>query len=170
MALIALAISLVSAGIVGALLGVTLVYLQKEEAAIIKSEFPWHNMGMSMGFLGGCFMLLFNVSILADAFDVRHLHAIRRGVAAGERLRPRDRDSAIADLMALRVRYPKLKMPKGLIEAYAEPPQSPEECVFAQTTLCVSADLSTKIAPCQFGGVPDCSSCGLVSRLAAASA
>jgi MoaA/NifB/PqqE/SkfB family radical SAM enzyme len=80
-----------------------------------------------------------------------------------ERLRPADRDRVIADLMALRQWYPKLKMPKGLIEAYAEPPQSPEACVFSRTTLSVSADLTTKITPCQFGGAPDCSSCGCLA-------
>ena len=65
--------------------------------------------------------------------------------------------------MALRLRYPKLKMPQGLIEAYAAPPQSPDECVFARTTMTVSADLTTKITPCQFGGAPDCSSCGCLA-------
>ena len=47
--------------------------------------------------------------------------------------------------------------------AYAEPPQSPDECVFARTTHCVSADLTTKISPCQFGGAPDCSNCGCLA-------
>lgn len=80
-----------------------------------------------------------------------------------ERLLPADREHVIADLMALRQRYPKLQMPKGLIEAYAAPPQSPDECVFARTTQCVSADLSTKITPCQFGGAPDCANCGCLA-------
>jgi organic radical activating enzyme len=91
------------------------------------------------------------------------LYTPQIGEVSEERLLPRDRESAIADLMALRLRYPKLKMPKGLIEAYAEPPQSPVDCVFAQTTHCVSADLTTKISPCQFGGAPDCSSCGCLA-------
>jgi hypothetical protein len=37
--------------------------------------------------------------------------------------------------------------------------------VFARTTLTLSADLKTKITPCQFGGNPDCSSCGCVASM-----
>lgn len=91
------------------------------------------------------------------------LYTPQIGEASDERLTPADRESAIADLMALRQRYPKLKMPKGLIEAYATPPQSPDDCVFAQTTRCVSPDLTTTIGPCQFGGAPDCSNCGCLA-------
>ena len=91
------------------------------------------------------------------------LYTPQIGEVSEERLLPRDRQSAVADLMALRLRYRKLQMPKGLIEAYAEPPQSPDECVFARTTHCVSADLTTKISPCQFGGAPDCSNCGCLA-------
>jgi hypothetical protein len=65
--------------------------------------------------------------------------------------------------MALRLRYPKLALPKGLIEVYAQPPDSPADCVFARTTLTISADLTTKITPCQFGGAPDCSNCGCIA-------
>ena len=65
--------------------------------------------------------------------------------------------------MALRLKYPKLALPKGLIEAYAEPPQSPAECVFAKTTMTISADLQTKITPCQYGGAPDCGQCGCIA-------
>jgi hypothetical protein len=65
--------------------------------------------------------------------------------------------------MALRLRYPKLFAPKGLIEVYATPPESPDECVFARTTACVSADFETKITPCQYGGNPDCSQCGCIA-------
>ena len=54
-------------------------------------------------------------------------------------------------------------MPKGLIDAYTRPPTSPDECVFAKTTTSISADLTTKITPCQFGGAPDCGSCGCMA-------
>ena len=47
---------------------------------------------------------------------------------------------------------------KGLIRQFATPPHSPQECVFALTTQTISADLETKIVPCQFGGNPDCDS------------
>jgi MoaA/NifB/PqqE/SkfB family radical SAM enzyme len=91
------------------------------------------------------------------------LYTPQLGETSEERLRPVDRDRVIADLLALRQRFPKLKMPKELIEAYAEPAQSPDDCVFAQTTMTVSADLATKITPCQFGGAPDCGSCGCIA-------
>jgi hypothetical protein len=56
-------------------------------------------------------------------------------------------------------------MPEGLIRQFAKPPHSPEECVFALTTQTISADLKTKIVPCQFGGHPDCGSCGCVASM-----
>jgi hypothetical protein len=65
--------------------------------------------------------------------------------------------------MHLRRAYPKLRMPEGMIKVYAKPPQSPSECTFAQTTTCVSADFERHISPCQFGGNPDCSSCGCIA-------
>jgi hypothetical protein len=65
--------------------------------------------------------------------------------------------------MHLRTKYPKLKMPKGMIDVYANPPQSPGECIFAQTTTCLSADFKRQISPCQFGGTPDCANCGCIA-------
>ncbi len=91
------------------------------------------------------------------------LYTPQLGEASAERLLPADREKVVADLLALRLRYPKLRMPKGMIEAYADPPSSPEECVFARTTTTISADLTTRITPCQFGGTPDCASCGCIA-------
>jgi sulfatase maturation enzyme AslB (radical SAM superfamily) len=91
------------------------------------------------------------------------LYTPQVGESSPERLSPADREHVIADLLALRLRYSKLKMPRGLIEAYANPPNSPADCVFARTTSSISADLTTKITPCQFGGVPDCASCGCMA-------
>jgi len=85
------------------------------------------------------------------------------GEISDERLRPADRERVVDDLFALRLRYPKLALPKGLIEVYADPPDSPDECVFARTTRIISADLKTRVTPCQFGGVPDCSNCGCIA-------
>src|SRR3954451_2865654 len=84
------------------------------------------------------------------------LYTPQIGEVSEERLRPDDRARVVHDLMALRLRFPKLALPKGLIEVYAEPPASPDECVFARTTMTLSADLNTKITPCQYGGAPDC--------------
>jgi hypothetical protein len=67
--------------------------------------------------------------------------------------------------MALRVDFPKLDMPEGLIWQFSSPPHSPAECVFALTTQTISADLKAKIVPCQFGGNPDCAQCGCVASM-----
>jgi hypothetical protein len=72
----------------------------------------------------------------------------------------------VQELMQLRERFPKLQMPKGLLNAYLRPPDGPDDCIFAKTTDCVSADLQTRITPCQFGGNPDCASCGCMASAA----
>jgi hypothetical protein len=59
-------------------------------------------------------------------------------------------------------------MPEGLVNALADPPSSPDECIFARTTECYSADFKTIITPCQFGGTPDCSNCGCIASAALA--
>jgi len=79
-----------------------------------------------------------------------------------------ERRQAVNQLLELRLQYPKLDMPKGMIEQFIKPPHSPEECVFAQTTQTVSADLQTQITPCQFGGTPDCDQCGCIASMALA--
>ena len=91
------------------------------------------------------------------------LYTPQIGEISAERLTPADRRQVVSDLMALRLRYRKLEAPKGMIDVYADPPSSPEECVFARTTTSISADLTTKITPCQFGGAPDCSNCGCIA-------
>ena len=94
------------------------------------------------------------------------LYTPQVGEVSDERLQPADRERVITTLMHLRGVYPKLRMPRGLIAVLADPPQSPRECVFAQTTTCVSADFTREIAPCQFGGAPDCASCGCIASAA----
>jgi len=82
-----------------------------------------------------------------------------------EMLQPHERLQAIADMLKLRKEFPKLDMPEGMIQQFSRPPQSPEECIFARTTRTLSADLKTRIVPCQFGGNPDCSSCGCIASM-----
>jgi len=91
------------------------------------------------------------------------LYTPQVGEMSDERLLPADRAQVVADLKALRLKYAKLEAPEGLIDVYAHPPDSPDECVFARTTTSISADLTTKITPCQFGGTPDCQNCGCVA-------
>jgi MoaA/NifB/PqqE/SkfB family radical SAM enzyme len=91
------------------------------------------------------------------------LYTPQLGEVSEERLTAADRLRVVADLKALRLRFPKYDAPMGLIDVYADPPASPDECVFARTTESISADLTTRITPCQFGGAPDCSNCGCVA-------
>ena len=71
------------------------------------------------------------------------LYTPQIGEISAERLTPADRQRVVADLMALRLKYPKLEAPKGLLDVYANPPSSPEDCVFSRTTTTISADLKT---------------------------
>ena len=91
------------------------------------------------------------------------LYTPQIGEESAEKLTPEDRREVVATLFVLRERYSKIQMPKGMIEVYAEPPASPDECVFARVTRSFSADLETRITPCQFGGRPDCANCGCIA-------
>jgi MoaA/NifB/PqqE/SkfB family radical SAM enzyme len=91
------------------------------------------------------------------------LYTPQIGEVSDEMLTPDDRERVVAALMLLRRKYPKLKMPESLIEAYRRPPASPDDCIFAKTTTCISADFERHISPCQFGGTPDCRQCGCIA-------
>jgi MoaA/NifB/PqqE/SkfB family radical SAM enzyme len=91
------------------------------------------------------------------------LYTPQVGETSEEQLQPEDRARVVHELMALRGRFPKLQMPKGLLKAYLAPPHGPDDCIFAKTTDCISADLTTNITPCQFGGNPDCANCGCIA-------
>jgi MoaA/NifB/PqqE/SkfB family radical SAM enzyme len=87
------------------------------------------------------------------------------GDVAPEILMADQRRRVIADLQRLRIKYPVVDMHKSMINEFQNPPASPKDCIFAQTTLTVSADLKTRITPCQFGGTPDCSQCGCIASM-----
>ena len=91
------------------------------------------------------------------------LYTPQIGEESAEKLTSQNRRDVVAALLALRERYSKIEMPKGLIEVYAEPPASPDDCIFSRVTHSVSADLQTRITPCQFGGKPDCENCGCIA-------
>ena len=91
------------------------------------------------------------------------LYTPQRGELSAERLTKSDRERVITDLRRLRPKFPKLQLFDGMLDVYAAPPASPEECIFAQTTECFSADLERRITPCQFGGDPDCANCGCIA-------
>jgi sulfatase maturation enzyme AslB (radical SAM superfamily) len=80
-----------------------------------------------------------------------------------EILSPQDREAALAEIARLRPQFPKLYLPNVVMAGYRQPPQSPAECIFARTTLSITADLKGHITPCQFGGNPDCTQCGCIA-------
>jgi hypothetical protein len=53
-------------------------------------------------------------------------------------------------------------MSSGIAQALLQPPKSPQECLFSRMSTNYSADLTTRVEPCIFGGTPDCSQCGCV--------
>jgi MoaA/NifB/PqqE/SkfB family radical SAM enzyme len=89
----------------------------------------------------------------------------QQGAIAAEILTPVQRRRVIEELMGLRERYPLIDMHPRMIREFQNPPASPKECIFARTTLTFSADLKTRITPCQFGGNPDCSQCGCIASM-----
>jgi sulfatase maturation enzyme AslB (radical SAM superfamily) len=82
-----------------------------------------------------------------------------------EILSKEERALAIKEMTQLRKHFAKLDMPEAVIRQFAAPPHSPDDCVFALTTQTLSADLQTKITPCQFGGNPDCAACGCIASM-----
>lgn len=90
------------------------------------------------------------------------------GAEGPELLTHAQRRFVVEELLHLRRSYPVLDMPEALLREMLAPPASPQDCIFAQTTGTISADLKTRIEPCQFGGNPDCSQCGCIASMALA--
>ena len=88
------------------------------------------------------------------------LYTPQRGEQSAEMLTPAQRDTAASDLLRARQRYPKLLMNAGIADAIRVPPVSPAACMFSKMSTNYSADLSTRVEPCIFGGDPDCAQCG----------
>jgi len=82
---------------------------------------------------------------------------------SGERLTPNERSGALNTLEALRPDFPKVYLPDVVLDGFRNPPDSPENCIFARSTECLSSDLSTVVTPCQLGGRPVCSECGCMA-------
>jgi MoaA/NifB/PqqE/SkfB family radical SAM enzyme len=79
-----------------------------------------------------------------------------------ERLRPQDRETLFEELSDT-VQFPKVHLPRMVLDGYRNPPRRPEECTFARLTTCLSADLKTHVTPCQLGGKPVCEECGCIA-------
>jgi sulfatase maturation enzyme AslB (radical SAM superfamily) len=88
------------------------------------------------------------------------IYTPQRGESSAEMLLPEDRLRLTESLPAMSRRYPKLMLPEGMARAFAEPPQSPAQCLFSKMSVNYTADLKTRVEPCVFGGDPDCSQCG----------
>lgn len=97
------------------------------------------------------------------------LYTPQEGEHSAERLSPEDRLAVLGELAELRFHFPKIELPDSVLDGFYHPPGSPQECIFAQTTACISADLATRITPCQFGGRPVCSECGCIASAGLAS-
>jgi sulfatase maturation enzyme AslB (radical SAM superfamily) len=80
-----------------------------------------------------------------------------------EILTSEERADVLDELASLRRDFPKLDLMDSVIEGYRKPPTTPAECIFSQTTINYTADLKSRISPCQFGGDPDCSQCGCMA-------
>jgi sulfatase maturation enzyme AslB (radical SAM superfamily) len=89
----------------------------------------------------------------------------QKGATDPEILSPVERVQTVREMLRLRPLYPKLDMNEQVIKEFLTPPVSPDRCIFAQTTHTISADLKSKIVPCQFGGQPDCSQCGCLASM-----
>lgn len=85
------------------------------------------------------------------------------GADAEEILSPTVRENILNELASLRKAFPKLMLPNAVLKGYQKPPSSPDKCIFARTTLNLTADLTSRVTPCQFGGTPDCSQCGCIA-------
>ena len=91
------------------------------------------------------------------------IYTPQEGDQSEERLRPVDRRVLFEELEAVASEFPKVHLPQVVLEGYRTPPQSPAECTFARVTTCLSADLKTRVAPCQLGGKPVCAECGCIA-------
>ena len=89
----------------------------------------------------------------------------QKGASDPEILSGDERQEAVRQMLRLRKSYPKLEMPASVIAEFLQPPSSPQDCIFARTTETISADLKSRITPCQFGGEPDCAQCGCIASM-----
>jgi hypothetical protein len=94
------------------------------------------------------------------------MYTPQKGEQSAEMLTQADRRLLVDEIGELHARHPKLMdMIPAVTRGYLKPPDSPEHCIFAQTSRCVSADLETRITPCQYGGNPDCTQCGCMASV-----
>jgi MoaA/NifB/PqqE/SkfB family radical SAM enzyme len=88
------------------------------------------------------------------------LYTPQAGETSPEMLPLKIREEVLDELSILAHRFKKLELPPGVLRAYRRPPTNPAQCIFARTSQTISADLKTRVTPCQLGGRPDCGACG----------
>jgi len=88
------------------------------------------------------------------------IYTPQKGEQSAEVLTAASRRRLLGELPALKHKYPALILPSGAVDAFAHPPADPSRCTFARVSVNYSADLTTRVEPCFFGGNPDCSQCG----------
>jgi len=90
------------------------------------------------------------------------IYTPQEGDNSPERLMPADREVLFEELAGV-AKFPKVHLPRIVLNAYRDPPRSPAECTFARLSTCLSADLKTVVSPCQLGGKPVCTECGCIA-------
>jgi MoaA/NifB/PqqE/SkfB family radical SAM enzyme len=88
------------------------------------------------------------------------LYSPQKGEDSPERLLPESRRRIAENIPAWQRKYPKLLADSRFVRAYIAPPKNPADCTFARMSVNFTADLTTRVEPCIFGGDPDCSQCG----------
>ncbi len=91
------------------------------------------------------------------------LYTPQIGETSPEMLPPKLREQVIDELSLLKEQFRKLELPSGVLRAYRRPPSDPNCCIFARVSQTISADLRTRVTPCQLGGRPDCHACGCIA-------
>jgi organic radical activating enzyme len=91
------------------------------------------------------------------------LYTPQESESGAERLLPNHRRQVLAELDSVRRAFPKVYLPDQVLDGFLHPPSSPRECIFAQVTACLSADLVSHVVPCQLGGRPVCAECGCIA-------
>jgi organic radical activating enzyme len=90
------------------------------------------------------------------------IYTPQEGDCSMERLRSQDREVLFEELAAA-ARFPKVDLPGMVLQGYRNPPLSPRQCAFARLSTCISADVKTRIGPCEFSGAPVCAECGCMA-------
>ena len=89
----------------------------------------------------------------------------QRGDQLPEMLQPRERAQAHCGHVGAAKGISQAGHAGGPDPSVCDAALDPQDCVFALTTQTLSADFKTKIVPCQFGGDPDCGSCGCIASM-----